>query len=79
MGRFSVVSTSLAGNSNRVAATLENPIDDPVIHGGLAAHEVVTVGVQLDLFDRLTGVFGQNAVQALTRLQTRLSGWRDRL
>src|SRR5262245_34047426 len=55
--------------ARRLRAAFQNLVDEPVTHGIRRRHEVVAVGVFLDLVDTLPGVLGQYFVESVTRVE----------
>src|SRR5882724_10597353 len=50
-------------------AAFQNLVDQPVAHRVRGRHEVVAVGVLLDLVDTLAGVLRQYFVESVTRVE----------
>src|SRR6187399_314874 len=51
----------------RIARERIDRVDDAIVLRRLGSHEIVPIGVLLDLLERLAGVAGENLVVALTR------------
>jgi len=56
-------------SSRDFGAAHEHLVDEPVLGRFIGTEEVVPLGVALDRLDVLTGVLGQNLVEALTQVQ----------
>ncbi len=56
-------------NVSNVFASGQNLVYQAIRYRILSGHEVVTLGVYGDALDRLTGIFGQDAVEALAQVE----------
>jgi len=53
----------------RQAAVCDDRIDQSVVDGLLARHEIVTIGIGLDSVERLTRMLGEDMVEAIPYAQ----------